>query len=143
VTLGYLLDTNIVSEALRPIPDARLLAHLREHETEIAIASVVWHELWYGCHQLAPSAKRSVIETYLRDVVHSTMPILPYEERAAAWHAEERARLAYIGKPPPFVDGQIAAVAVTNGLALVTFNTDDYTMFRGLRLEDWRSDLRD
>jgi len=112
---------------------------LREHQSEIAIASVVWHELWYGCCRLPPSGKRTVIEALLRDVVARAIPILPSDQRAAQWHAEERARLAQIGRPPPFADGQIAAIAATNGLSLVTFNSDDYSAFRGLRLEDWRN----
>jgi len=139
VTLRYLLDTNIVSESLRPVPNQEVLDHLREHQTEIAIASVVWHELWYGCCRLPPSTKRTVIETYLKDVVARTIPILSYDQRAALWHAEERARLAQIGRPSPFADGQIAAIAATNGLCLVTFNRDDYAAFQGLRLEDWRT----
>lgn len=139
MTLRYLLDTNIVSEALRPLPDPVVLDHLREHQTEIAIASVVWHELWYGCYRLPPSTKRTTIEAYLKEVVVRTIPVLPYDQRAALWHAEERARLAQAGRPPPFADGQIAAVAVTNGLNLVTFNRDDYAAFQGLRLEDWRT----
>jgi tRNA(fMet)-specific endonuclease VapC len=138
VTLRYLLDTNVVSEPLRPVPNQEVLDHLREHQTEIAIASVVWHELWYGCYRLPPSTKRTVIEAYLKDVVARTIPILPYDQRAALWHAEERARLTQIGRTPPFADGQIAAVATTNGLSLVTFNHDDYTAFQDLRLEDWR-----
>ena len=138
MTLRYLLDTNVVSETLRPVPDQGVLEHLREHQAEIAIASVVWHELWYGCYRLPASAKRTVIEAYLREVVARTIPVLPYDQKAALWHAEERARLGGIGRPPPFADGQIAAVAVTNGLSLVTFNRDDYTAFQDLRLEDWR-----
>jgi tRNA(fMet)-specific endonuclease VapC len=43
-----------------------------------------------------------------------------------------------MGATPPFADGQIAAVAATNGLILVTLNTGDYAAFQGLRLEDWR-----
>jgi tRNA(fMet)-specific endonuclease VapC len=136
--LRFLLDTNIVSETLRPTPDQAVLAHLREHQTEIAIASVVWHELWYGCYRLPASARRNVIEAFLKEVVARTIPVLPYDQRAAQWHAEERARLAQIGRPPPFADGQIAAVAVTNGLGLVTLNRDDYAAFQDLRLEDWR-----
>ena len=112
--------------------------HLREHQTEIAIASVVWHELWYGCYRLPASTKRSVIEAYLNNVVARAIPILPYDQQAAQWHAKERARLVQIGRTPPFADGQIAAVAATNGLYLVTFNRDDYAAFRGLRLENWR-----
>ena len=42
---------------------------------------------------------------------------------------KERARLTLIGRMPPFADGQIAAVAATNGLSLVTFNRDDYACF--------------
>jgi len=138
VTLRYLLDTNVVSEPLRPVPNEEVLAHLRERQTEIATASVVWHELWYGCYRLPPSTKRTVIEAYLKDVIARTIPILSYDQRAALWHAEERARLAGIGRPPPFADGQIAAIAATNGLSLVTFNRDDYAAFQDLRLEDWR-----
>jgi tRNA(fMet)-specific endonuclease VapC len=61
---------------------------------------------------------------------------LPYDQRAASWHAEERARLAQIGRPPSFADGQIAAIAATNGLSLLTFNRDTYVAIQGLRLED-------
>ena len=139
MTLQYLLDTNVVSEPLRPSPDQQVLERLREHQAEIVIASVVWHELWYGCYRLPPSAKRTVIEAFLRDVVARAIPILFYDQRAALWHAEERARLAQIGRSPPFADGQIAAISITNGLCLVTFNRDDYSAFQGLRLEDWRN----
>lgn len=138
MTLRYLLDTNVVSEPLRPAPNQAVLDHLREHQAEIAIASVVWHELWYGCYRLPASTKRTVIEAYLKDVVARAIPILSYDQRAALWHAQERARLTQIGRMPPFADGQIAAVAATNGLSLVTFNYDDYAAFQDLRLEDWR-----
>lgn len=138
MTLRYLLDTNIVSEPLRPVPNQAVLERLREHQTEIAIASVVWHELWYGCYRLPESNKRTLIDAYLKDVVARAIPILSYDPRAALWHAEERARLAGVSRLPPFADGQIAAIAATNGLCLVTFNRDDFMAFQGLRLEEWR-----
>ena len=56
---------------------------------------------------------------------------------AAAWHARERARLAAEGITVPFLDGQIAAVAATNGLILVTGNVKHYACFEGLKVEDW------
>jgi predicted nucleic acid-binding protein len=46
---------------------------------------------------------------------------------------------AEIGRMQPFADGQIVAVAATNGLSLVTFNRADYAAFQDLRLEDWRN----
>lgn len=67
------------------------------------------------------------------------MQVLAYDERAAQWHARERARLTAIGKPPPFADGQIAAIATTNGLTLVTLNKSDFSLFADLAVEDWSS----
>lgn len=138
MTLGYLLDTNIASEPLRPAPNPKVLERLREHQGQLAIASVVWHELLFGCYRLPASKRREAIESYLHRVVASTIPILPYDERAAAWHAAERARLTLAGRTPPFADGQIAAVARTNGLTLITLDLTDYSDFRELEVEDWR-----
>jgi tRNA(fMet)-specific endonuclease VapC len=132
-----LLDTNVVSEPLRPRPNGKLVAMLRQNQTELAIAAPVWHELWFGCHRLPDSAKRSAIETYLNEVVAVTMPVLAYDERAAEWHARERARLVAAGKTPAFVEGQIAAIAVTRGLVLVTLNAADYQDFESLAIENW------
>ena len=92
MTLKYLLDTNIVSEPLRPAPHPKILAHLQHHQTEMAIAAVVWHELLFGCYRLPPSAKRAAIENYLNQVVAPSLPILPYDQPAAEWQAIERTR---------------------------------------------------
>lgn len=137
MTPRFLLDTNVVSEPLRPSPNDKLVTRLQQHQAELAIAAPVWHELWFGLHRLPVSAKRSAIETYLNEVVAVTMPVLAYDERAAEWHARERARLASAGKTPAFVDGQIAAIAVTHGLALVTLNKVDYQDFDDLAIENW------
>lgn len=135
--LLYLLDTNILAEPLRPKPHAGVLDALQRYEGQCAIPAVVWHELWFGCKRLAPSAKRQTIESYLAGVVAPTMPILPYDLSAALWHAEERARLVALGRTPPFADGMIAAVAVTQDLTLVTRNVDDFRLFQGMRCENW------
>jgi tRNA(fMet)-specific endonuclease VapC len=137
VSLIYLLDTNVVSEPLRPAPNGYVLAHLQQHEAEIAIASVVWHELLYGASRLPPSAKQSAVEDYLNDVVALAFPILPYDAQAALWHAAERARLVSLGKTPSFADGQIAAIAQVNNLIIVTGNTSDFSMFQDLQVENW------
>lgn len=100
MSLKYLLDTNIISEPLRPQPNPAILANLQTHQQDFAIASVVWHELWFGCLRLPPSRRRTAVETYLQHVVR-TIPILPYDEQAAHWHAAESARLTTQGKPPP------------------------------------------
>lgn len=139
MNLRFLLDTNILSEPLRPKPDAQVLQRLQAHQDEIAVASVVWHELLFGCYRLPESAKRTAIETYLFEVVAPSFPVLPYDSRAAEWHAKERARLTNLGKTPPFADGQIAAVASVNDLALVTANSTDYVSFQDLQVVSWHS----
>ena len=137
VTPRYLLDSDVVSEPTRPVPSAKVLDWLEQHEGESAIAAPVWHELRFGCERLPPSRRRDSIEIYLAEVVLASLPILDYDQRAAEWHARERARLAQVGQSPPFVDGQIAAIARVNDLALVTRNQKHFRRFQGLRLEGW------
>jgi tRNA(fMet)-specific endonuclease VapC len=73
--------------------------------------------------------RRTAIEAYLRDVVRPSFPNLPYDELAATWHAEERARLEALGRPAAFVDGQIAAIGHVHRLVLVTTNENDFRGF--------------
>ena len=136
--MKYLLDTNILSEALRPVPNRKTLKGLRDHQAEVATAAPIWHEMWFGCCRLPPSAKREAIEEYLRAVIWPTIPILFYDADAAEWHARERARLTAAGKTPAFVDGQIAAIAMVNNLILVTHNIKDYRIFKDLHVENWQ-----
>jgi tRNA(fMet)-specific endonuclease VapC len=135
--IKYLLDTNILSEATKPEPNGHLMSMLEKHQYEIATGSPIWHELRYGCLRLPDSRKREMIETYLEEVIWQNMDILPYDERAAEWHAQERARLTRKGLVPAFVDGQIAAIAKVNGLILVTRNTSNFENFVDLPVENW------
>lgn len=134
----FLLDTNVISEPLRPAPHPTVLENLRLHQHKLAIPAIAWHELWFGCWRLPSSRRRTVIEGYLREVVAASMPILPYDDAAAEWQAQERARLEALGQPRPFPEGQIAAIALVNGLTLVTFNTADYAGFTDLVVENWK-----
>jgi tRNA(fMet)-specific endonuclease VapC len=48
-------------------------------------------------------------------------------------------RLESKGRPMPYVDGQIAAIAAVNDLTLVTRNTKDFAPYKDIRIEDWSS----
>lgn len=137
MTLQYLLDTSTVSAPMSKTPNPEVIRRLDEHGHESAIAAPVWHELTYGCRRLPRGKRRSALEAYLHDVVRASFPILPYDEAAATWHGHERARLEALGKPAPFVDGQIAAIAHINGLTLITVNVKDFARFKELHVEDW------
>ncbi len=136
----FLLDTNILSEPLRPAPNPRVMESLVRSSGLTATATVVFHEMLYGCYRLPNSRKRQAIEAYLREEVEAKLLLLPYDTEAAKWHASERARLVKLGKTPSYVDGQIAAIAVVNDLVLVTNNEADYADFQGIQIENWFTD---
>jgi len=118
-------------------PDPGVLAELREHGGQCAICAPVWHELHFGVRRLPRGKRRTSLEAFLEEVVRATLPILPYDERAAAWHGIERARLERAGRTAPFVDGQIAAIAVVSGIPLITANPADFKWFKGLTVQNW------
>ena len=137
--MNYLLDTNILSEPLKIHPDSIMMDRLKQNQNNIATATVVLHELYFGCYQLPSSVKKETIKRYIDEVVVANIPIYSYNEEAAEWHAYERARLQSIGKTPPFVDGQIAAIAHVNNLIIVTRNITDFNSFSGLQIQSWHS----
>ena len=110
---------------------------MSEHDGELATCSVVWHELRFGASRLPDSRKRNAIEAFLEEAVRAALPILPYDEAAATWHAKERARLGKRGRPPSAADGQSASIARVNDLVLVTANVRDFRRFEGLEVENW------
>ena len=65
---------------------------------------------------------------------------LPYGERAAEWLAAERVRLEKAGKHMAVVDGQLAVVAATNGVPVITANVAEFASFKGgLSVRNWIS----
>jgi len=133
----FLLDTNIISEMVKKQPDSKVIRKIEQHCNSIHIAAPVWHELVFGFNRMPDSPRRGAIEFFLYQVVKRTVQILPYDEKAASWHAVERSRLSSKGLTPPFVDGQIASIACTNNGVLVTRNTKDYQSFSDLMLVNW------
>lgn len=138
----YLLDTNVVSALYRSAPGDPLHARISDMEGALCVAAPVWHELRLGAQLLPVGRRRDALERFLEDVVLRNFPVLPYDQAAADWHATERARQSKAGRPTPFVDGQIAAVAFVNHLVLVTDNVADFAPFQMLVVENWLSRAR-
>ncbi|UBF30510.1 type II toxin-antitoxin system VapC family toxin (plasmid) [Kovacikia minuta CCNUW1] len=133
----FLLDTTILSEAPRPQPNQFVMRKLEQYSQNIATATVVFHELMFGCYRLPPSRRQQELEEYIASLLAKSIPIFSYDLTAAQWHASERARLVNLGRTPPYIDGQIAAIAAVNDLILITNNTADYADFQNLQLENW------
>ena len=137
MTKRFLLDTSVVSAPVSKAPPAYVIKRLEDHGHESAIAAPVWYELTYGCRRLPRGKRRDAIDAYLHDVVKASFPVLAYDEAAATWHGHERARLEGLGRPAPFIDGQIASIAQVHGLTLVTFNVKDFARFKDLTVTNW------
>ncbi len=135
--MRYLLDTNVLSEPIKRRPSSVVLERLAEHSEVCAIAAPTWHELWFGCTRLVHSRRRDALTHYLEQAVKAVFPVIPYGGAAAERHAEQRSSLAGAGAIPPYVDGQIAAIAEVHGLVLVTRNVSDFVMYPNLQVENW------
>ena len=135
--LTYLLDTNILTEGSRQRPDPAVMSSIAESWSQAGTGAPILHELHYGVMRMPIGRRRKRLAEYYRRLFASSLPILPYDADAARWHAAERARLTADGRTPAFADGQIAAIAVTNGLTLVTRNLADYDGFADLVVENW------
>lgn len=136
MSLLYLLDTNTISEPLKPSPNRQVVERIKLYHARIALPVFVVYELIRGAYQLPESQKRLRVLRYIENTIHK-LPILSYTQASAQWHGREAARLQSIGKSPPFIDAQIAAVANTNNLILVTRNTADFKNFDDVQLDNW------
>ena len=74
---SYLLDTNILSEPLKLIPNTKVLEKLKQYKQQLATASIVIQEMTFGYQHLPYSKRRQKIEEYTQGLI-KTMPILPY-----------------------------------------------------------------
>jgi tRNA(fMet)-specific endonuclease VapC len=138
MSLRYLLDTNTLSEPLRKAPNLAVLKKIQSHQTEMATAALVLYEMIRGAHHLPEQAEKRIrILQYVDKFIQRNLPILPYTETTALWHGTEVARLIMLGKTPSPIDSQIAAIAKTNDLILVTRNVKDFEYFTDLHIENW------
>ena len=136
MVVRFLLDTNVISKPTKPRPNQKVLRLLSEYSNYLSTATVAYHEISFGFLRMSESRKKREIEAYIRQNIEGAIVLLPYCDIAAKWHAQERSRLKRLGRTPPFLDGQIAAVAANN-LTLVTRNVDDFQHFQDLQLENW------
>lgn len=85
---------------------------------------------------MSDGKKKQEIAEYINELVLGVIEVISYDDRAALWHAKERARLQTMGIIRPFADGQIASIAAINSLILVTRNERDFQHYEGLCIEN-------
>lgn len=134
----FLLDTNVLSEALKPSPAARVVAWLDEHFPESAVSTVTLFELAAGVVLLRRGRRRDTLESAVARMTRRFGDRV-YAFDAAAAEAAARllstARAAGLGLhqlPTKLADLQIAGTAAAYSLTLATRDVKD---FDGLGLE--------
>ena len=123
---GYLLDTNVVSETMRSVPDARVVTFLAEHD-DLWLSSIVVHELEYGVRRLAQGRRRSGLEADLqRFITEYEDRILSLDLDGAEWAARFRVLAQRSGHPLDLGDALIAGTAKAHDLIVATCNIADF-----------------
>jgi len=135
--LIYLLDSEVLSEPTKSVPNVGVLDKLEQFGPSVCTAAVVIHELRFGAASLPEGKQKAALTAYLNGLLAHPIVVLPYDEEAALYHATERARLKGLGYNASFADGQIAAIAKVSGLALATRYPARFQHFQGLRVENW------
>ncbi len=136
----YLLDTNIVSEIIKPEPDLNVIKKIAEHNSDCAICSPVWQELLFGLYRMPESINKKYLGKFIKEDVHENFKIKNFTEKAADIQAQLRIKLEQLGKPTQKEDSMIAAIALANHMVLVTRNTKDFAAIQQvstLEIENW------
>lgn len=123
------LDTNVLSELIRPQPDSKVVAWLREQARSVLFTtSVSRGEMLFGVLVLPAGERRQRLQQEVQAIFDSDMAgrVLPYDGDAADAHAKFAAARRVQGRPVAMPDAMIAGVARSRGAALATRNMRDF-----------------
>ncbi|KHD04928.1 plasmid stabilization protein [Candidatus Thiomargarita nelsonii] len=124
-----LLDTNVVSEVMRKKPSDNVLNWLNLHnDGDLFISSITIAEIGYGLRILPIGKRRQLLQIRFEQFVSEGFAgrIIDFNELAARTYAEIMGMCKEKGRPMSLPDGQIAAIAQTNHMALATRNITDF-----------------
>lgn len=124
------LDTNVLSELMRPAPSTSVVDWLDEQDTsELAITSLTAAELRAGVALLPDGQRKAALGQRIESMIIETFAgfILAFDAESSASYAEIVAARTRAGRPISAFDAQIAAVCRQHDAVLATRNTNDFT----------------
>jgi predicted nucleic acid-binding protein len=127
--MSFLLDTNVVSEWVKPHPNAGAVAWLaRADEDRIFLSVITLAELRYGIERMAAGLRQRRLDEWLRNELPPRFEgrILSIDNSIADVWGKVVARREAVGRPISAQDAFIAATAEIHGLTLVTRNAQDF-----------------
>jgi predicted nucleic acid-binding protein len=138
-----LLDTNVISEVLRPAPSARVVAWLNANHADAAISSVTVFELEAGVGVLEPGRRKDTLNAAIARILQRFGARVYGFDLLAAKAAARimvQARAQGLGLhqvPAKLADLQIAGIATAYGLELATRNTGDFAGLGLALIDPW------
>src|ERR1035437_2504059 len=123
--MSYLVDADVLSEATKPRPDARVLAWLHQHERDQVIDPIILGEIRFGIHLLPASGRRQRLEEWFSQGI-ARIHCLPWEGATGLRWGKLLADLRLAGKAMPIKDSLIAATALLHGLTVAARNVSDF-----------------
>ncbi|MGH3858977.1 type II toxin-antitoxin system VapC family toxin [Actinokineospora sp.] len=123
------LDTNVVSELMRVVPDESVVAWVDQYPAgDIFVTAVTAAELLHGVERLPDGRRKSVLMVKVAELLTQDFQgqVLPFGIAAAAHAAQLSAVRELGGKPISMADAQIAAICLHHNAHLATRNTKDF-----------------
>lgn len=139
---GFLLDTNCISELVRPRPEPRVLEWMEAADERLLYLSVLTlGEIRRGVAGLVQGKRRTHLETWLEVDLQSRFAgrIVPVDAAVADRWGLIAAGTARRGKALSVVDGLLAATALHHNLTIVSRNTRDFTDTQVQVLNPWQA----
>lgn len=131
----FLLDTNIISELIKKQPNPYVLERMEDvPDTSLYTASVCAMELRFGTLRVTNS---DALWNKIQKRILLRIQILSFGYQEAMKAAELLAALYASGRPIGIEDTMIASTAISNGLIVVTANTEHFSRIPGLQSENW------
>jgi len=123
------VDTNVISEVMRPRPSPSVLNWLNAQDgNQLCITTVTLAEIGYGLRILPVGQRRWQLHSRFEKFIAQAFEerVLDFTATAARAYAEIMAHRKEVGRPMSLPDGQIASIAHAHGFALATRNIKDF-----------------
>lgn len=134
------LDTNVLSETLRPAPDPRVLAWFgAQRRASLFTTTITQAEILYGLGLLADGARKQALSSAIEAIFKEDFAgrLLGFDRDAAEVYAQIAASRKSAGLPISLFDAMIVSVARSTGATLATRNIKDFVECGVALIDPW------